>query len=161
MKRWLPFPLLSLLLWLMWVLLNGFTVGQALLGLGLAVLLPWLTASFRPDVPPVRRPLRLLAYLGLVLWDILVANLAVARVILGPVRRLRPVFVELPLELDNDFAITLLASTISLTPGTVSADISADRRTLLVHGLDVADPDALVREIRERYQRRLKEIFQC
>ena len=159
--RVLPFPILSLVLWVIWLLLSGFTVGQALLGLLLAVLLPLVTVSFWPDVPHVRRPGLLLRFLTMLLWDILVANLSVARRILGPTRRLRPAFVEVPLDLNNDFAIALLTSTVSLTPGTVSADLSADRRTLLVHGLDVDDPEALVALIRRRYERPLKEIFQC
>ena len=76
-------------------------------------------------------------------------------------RRLRPGFVELPLDLTDEFAITLLASTISLTPGTVSADVSEDRRTLLIHALDVDDQDAMIRQIKQRYERPLKEIFEC
>ena len=96
-----------------------------------------------------------------VLYDIVVANVSVAIKVLGPLRSLRPGFVELPLELEDDFAIALLASTISLTPGTVSADVSPDRRTLLVHALDVDDAAALVAEIKQRYERPLKEIFEC
>lgn len=161
LKRILPFPVLSVLLWLTWLLLSGVSTGQVLLGLGLAVLLPLATVPFWPDVPRVRRPDRLLAFLAVLLWDILVANLAVAVRILGPARRLRPAFVAMPLDLNNDFAIALLTSTVSLTPGTVSADVSKDRRTLLIHGLDVDDPDALIAQIRHRYEKPLKEIFQC
>ena len=157
----LPFPVLSLVMWLIWLLLSGFSVGQAVLGLVLAVLVPVATVPFWPDVPRVRRPGLLLRFLAMLLWDILVANLSAARRILGPIRHLRPAFVEVPLSLDNDFAITVLASTVSLTPGTVSADLSADRRTLLVHGLDVDDPDALVALIQRRYEQPIKEIFQC
>ena len=93
--------------------------------------------------------------------DILVANMAVAKLILGKPERLRPAFVEVPLDTDNEFVITVLASVVSLTPGTVSADISADRRTLLVHGLDVEDRAALVASIKQRYEAPLKEIFGC
>lgn len=160
-RQCVPFPVLSLLLWLSWLLLNGFQAGQALLGLVLAVWLPLLTARFWPDAPRVRRPGRLLCHVAVLLWDILVANLVVARCILVAPRRLRPAFVTVPLELRDDFAIVLLACSVSLTPGTVSADISEDRRTLLVHALDVDDPQALVALIRRRYERPLKEIFQC
>lgn len=161
MKRILPFPVLSLLLWLTWLLLNGFSTGQALLGLVLAVLLPLATVPFWPDVPRVRHLGRALVFMAVLLWDILVANLAVATLILGPPRRLRPAFVEMPLALENDFVIALLASTVSLTPGTLSADVSEDRRTLLIHGLDVDDSRALVARIQRRYEQPLKEIFQC
>jgi len=74
---------------------------------------------------------------------------------------LRPAFVEVPLDIKDDFAITLLTSTVSLTPGTVSADISADASRMLVHALHVEDEAVLVDQIKQRYERRLKEIFEC
>jgi len=90
-----------------------------------------------------------------------VANLVVARLILGPVRRLRPAFIRLPLDLNNEFAIVLFTHSLSLTPGTVSADLSADRRFLLIHALDVEDEAQLVARIKQRYEAPLKEIFPC
>jgi multicomponent K+:H+ antiporter subunit E len=95
------------------------------------------------------------------LWDIVVANLVVARLILGPTRNLRPAFIRLPLDLCSEFAIVVLANTISLTPGTVSADLSLDRRTLLIHALDVEDEAKTIAHIKYRYERPLKEIFEC
>ena len=127
----------------------------------LAVVLPLGTQSFWPNVPRLRNFPKLVRFVLVVHWDILTANMAVAVLILGPPRRLRPGFVELPLDLTDEFAITLLASTISLTPGTVSADVSEDRRTLLIHALDVDDQDAMIRQIKQRYERPLKEIFEC
>ena len=118
-------------------------------------------AAVLANVPRIRNLPRLLGFVVVVLYDIVVANVSVAIKVLGPLRSIRPGFVELPLELEDDFAIALLASTISLTPGTVSADVSPDRRTLLIHGLDVDDAAALVAEIKQRYERPLKEIFEC
>ncbi|HCQ57063.1 MAG TPA: Na+/H+ antiporter subunit E, partial [Sulfitobacter sp.] len=63
------------------------------------------------------------------------------------------------LDLKEPEAITILAGTITLTPGTVSADLSDNGRYLLVHALDATDPDAVRDEIKDRYERRLKEIF--
>ncbi|MBF5058074.1 monovalent cation/H+ antiporter subunit E [Alcanivorax sp. 521-1] len=161
MSRLLPFPMLSLLLWLSWLLLNGFSWGHGLLGLVLAVVLPLGTRPFWPNVPRLRDFPKLVRFVLVVHWDIITANVVVARLILGSPRKLRPAFVELPLELTDDFAITLLASTISLTPGTVSADVSEDRRTLLIHALDMDDEAELVAQIKQRYERPLKEIFEC
>ena len=161
LDRVLPFPSLSLILWLAWMLLSGFTAGHALLGAVLAVLLPLTTRPFWPNVPRIRNLPRMFGFVVVVLYDIIVANVSVAIKVLGPLKSLRPGFVEFPIELDDDFAIALLASTISLTPGTVSADVSQDRQTLLIHALDVDDPDALVAEIKQRYERSLKEIFEC
>lgn len=161
MKRWLHFPLLSLCLWLIWMALTSFSWGQALLGLVLAVLLPLATRSFWTEVPRVRSLRKLLVFTARVLWDIVVANVEVAILILGPARRLRPGFIELPIELNDEFAIAVLMSTISLTPGTVSVAISEDRRTVLVHAMDVDDPATRVADIKARYERALKEIFEC
>lgn len=162
MRRYWPSPILSLMLWLLWLLLNNdFSLAQALLGLLFAWLVPLLTRPFWLSRPTVRRPGKLLVFLLLVHRDIVVANIAVARLILGSPSHLKPAFVEVPLDLDNELLITVLASIVSLTPGTVSADISADHRTLLVHGLDVDDPETLVATIKQRYEAPLKEIFGC
>jgi multicomponent K+:H+ antiporter subunit E len=74
---------------------------------------------------------------------------------------LRPAFVEIPMLLEDELALTMLASIISLTPGTVSADLSDDRKTLLVHGLDVDDEATLVAQIKLRYEAPLLEVFAC
>ena len=161
MKRLLPYPSLTLVLWLTWLLLNGFSVGHALLGLNLAVVLPLGIRPFWPQVPLVRDRMGLLRFVLRVAKDILLANLAVALKVLGPVKDLQPGFVEVPLDLRDSFAITVLTSTVSLTPGTVSADVSEDRTRLLVHALHVEDPEALVAEIKQRYEGPIKEIFEC
>ena len=91
MKRWLPQPLTSCCLWLVWLLLaQSLTPGHLLLGGLLALGLPLFTVRFWPDRPRLRRPLRILIYILVLLWDITVANLYVARLILGPTRKLRP-----------------------------------------------------------------------
>lgn len=161
-RRILPHPLLSGVLLLSWLLLvNDFSLGHWLLGAFLALALPLLCRNLLLSTPRIRRPGLLLRFIALVLYDIVVANLQVARLVLGPKARLQPGFVEIPLELTDDLAITILASVITLTPGTVSADLSDDRRTLLVHGLDVPDPQALAADIKARYEAPLKEVFEC
>lgn len=162
MKRLFPQPLFSLCLWLIWLLLNNSAApGQALLGAMLAVAIPLFTVRFWPHRPRLHRPWQLANYLAVLLWDITVANLVVARLILGPIGRLRPAFITLPLDLCDDFAIVVLTNTISLTPGTVSADLSIDRRSLLIHVLDVEDEAQLIAHIKYRYERPLQEIFKC
>lgn len=161
-RRVLPHPLLSAILLFAWLLLvNDFSLGHWLLGAFLGLTIPLLCRNLLLSAPRIRRPGLLLRFLGLVLYDIVLANLQVARLVLGPRSRLQPGFVEIPLELTDDLAITILASVITLTPGTVSADLSDDRRTLLVHGLDVPDPQALAADIKVRYEAPLKEVFEC
>jgi multicomponent K+:H+ antiporter subunit E len=161
-RPWLPHPHLSLLLLLIWLLLvNSLAPGQIVLGAVLAILVPIFTHDFWTERPKRVRLLPLLRYALVVVGDIVMANLQVARLILGPSSQLRPAFVRYPLALESEFAITLLASTISLTPGTVTADVDADGTALLIHALDVGDEAALLRHIRERYEMPLKEIFEC
>jgi multicomponent K+:H+ antiporter subunit E len=161
MRRLLPHPLLTPILAAVWLLLNNsLAPGHVLLGLLLGWAIPWFTLRFWPERVCLRRPLTLLRFVAVVLYDIVVANLAVARRILGSPDRLRPAFVAVPLALESDLAISLLANTICLTPGTVSARLSPDRRSLLVHGLHVPDATELVATIKARYEAPLKEVFE-
>lgn len=162
MTRWLPHPILTPGLVVVWLLLNNsFSFGTLLAGVLLGWAIPVFTLAFWPDRVRIRKPFVLLRFAGIVLFDILVANLRVARLILAGPRRLRPVFVVVPLALQDDLAISLLANTICLTPGTVSACLAPDRTHLLVHALDVADPQNLVRTIKARYETPLAEVFAC
>lgn len=162
MRRWLPHPILTPSLALLWLLLvNSATPGQIALGLVLGWAIPFFTSRFWPERVQIRKPLTLLRFVGMVLLDIVMANLVVARLILGKPQSLRPAFVAVPLNLQSDLAISLLASTITLTPGTMSALLSADRKTLLVHALDVDDSAALVASIKQRYEQPLKEVFEA
>jgi multicomponent K+:H+ antiporter subunit E len=160
MSRLLPHPGLSVLLVVMWmVMVNDLTFGTLFLGLVFGVLVPIFTAPWWPGRPAVRF-LPALAYLGIVLRDIVVANFEVAAIILfKPNRDLRPAWLTIPLDLTSPEAITVFAGTISLTPGTVSADVSACGRFLLVHALHAPDPAVEVAKVKARYEARLKEIF--
>ncbi|MEK0082143.1 Na+/H+ antiporter subunit E [Benzoatithermus flavus] len=159
--RLLPHPALSLTLALVWVaLVNEIGPGSLVTGLVLGLVVPLVTQPFWPDRPRLRRPHRVLEYVLVAVLDIVAANLQVARLVLF--RRnasLRSTYVTVPLALRSPEAITVLAATITLTPGTLSAELSADGRSLLVHALDVPDPDALVAGIKTRYEARLLEIF--
>lgn len=105
------------------------------------------------------RLVRLPGFLLFFLREIVIANLRVAMAVLAPRGRLRPAIVAIPLTIDRDAEIALLANLITLTPGTLSLDLSPDRRTLYVHGMDVPSPDVLRREIREGFERRILEVF--
>ncbi len=160
-QRWLPHPLLTILLVLLWLALTNFYsfanwVGAFFLGM----LIPIYTTEFWPGRPKIRSPLKALVFGTIVIWDVLVANVQVAYLILfRPASKLRTRWVTVPLDLNSPEAITVLAGTITLTPGTVSSDLSADNRAILVHCLDVADEQELVRTIKARYEKRLQAIF--
>lgn len=162
MRRVLPHPLLSGFLLLLWLMINNSSApGHVLLGAFLGVALPLYTSRFWPEPAPVHRLGLAFRFAGLVLWDILVANFTVALVVLGPEDAVRPGFVRVPLDVEGDIAKTVLASVVSLTPGTVSADFDDEHRCLLVHALIVEDAQALALQIKSRYEAPIKEIFAC
>lgn len=160
MNRLLPHPGLSVLLVVMWmVMVNDLTFGTLFLGLVVGIGVPLFTAPWWPGRPRVRF-LPAIAYLGLVLWDILIANVEVAVIIVfKPNRDLRPAWLVIPLALKTPEAITVFAGTISLTPGTVSSDVSACGNYLLVHALHAPEPESEIDRIRQRYEAPLLRIF--
>jgi multicomponent K+:H+ antiporter subunit E len=161
-SRLIPHPVLSLVLVVVWLLLvNDVSPRMILLGVIFGLAIPPFTYPFWPDRPRICRPFALARFLPIFLWDVVVANIYVAWLILNWTRTLRPTWIVIPLDVTEPHAITTLANVISLTPGTVSSEIGPGRRTLLVHVLDTDDPDALVRHIKSRYEARLKEIFEC
>lgn len=163
LKRLFPHPWLSLVLLGIWLLLvNEVSAGQLLLG----ALLGWIIALMigqrlwlRPMA--LRRPDLMVRLAGRVLFDIVQANLEVAVLVLGPVRRMQPAFIQVPLDLEHEMALTALISIVSLSPGTLCAELSDDRRMLLIHVLHLQDEAALVGTIKSRYEAPLKEIFVC
>ncbi len=162
MQRLLPQPVMSLLIFGLWLILaEAPGVGQVLIALSLAMGLPLATRSFWPDPPRLRAVRAGLRLLALVLADIVTANIEVARQVVGPIGRLRPQFLEVPLGIEDPFVATILGSIISLTPGTVSVEVDRERDLLLVHALHVEDAEAAVARIKARYEAPLKEVFGC
>lgn len=160
MKRWLPAPLLSLAVFCTWLLLSAsLEPAHLLMAAVLAVLLPRLGERLREDHPRARRPLVAAKLALVVLWDIVLSNLEVARRILGRESAIRPGFVWVPLALHNPYGIAALAGIITMTPGTLSAELSPDRRHLLVHCFHLDDAAATIAQIKRRYEAPLLEIF--
>jgi multicomponent Na+:H+ antiporter subunit E len=130
----------------------GFSLGLAWL------LLRWARPLGGEGLRRVRLA-RLPGFLGFLLKEIVVANLKVAAAVLAPAGRLRPAIVAVPLTLDRDAEIALLANLITLTPGTLSLDVSPDRRTLYVHAMATAGPEELRREIQQGFERQILTVF--
>lgn len=162
LKKFLPHPHLTLLLTVVWLLLaNAYTINSLVFGLLMGLVIPWITAPYWPDRPVIRNFPGIVEYIAIVMWDIIKSNIAVAKIVLFvPNDKLQPAWVTVPLDLHEPEAITVLAGTITMTPGTLTAELSADGHSLLVHCLHAPDPDGVRDEIKERYERRLKEIFE-
>jgi len=162
LRKILPHPFLTLTLIVVWqMLVNKLTLGNLLLGTILGLIIPVITSPYWPNSPRLTSVPRIIGYVLLVIWDIIVANVQVAYIVLFKANaNIKPAWISIPLDLRTPEAITVLAGTITMTPGTVSSDLSADGRSLLVHCLDAPDPDAVRDDIKSRYERRLKEIFE-
>ncbi len=161
MNKIIPHPILTVSLIIVWLLLNNtIAPGHIVLGTILAILIPWFTASFWEERVCAKNPLVFLKFVGVVLYDIVIANLTVARQVLGSNSDLKPTLFKLPIQLEHPLGISILASTISLTPGTVSCDLSEDKTYLIIHGLSVENVDEEIETILQRYEKPLLEVFQ-
>jgi multicomponent K+:H+ antiporter subunit E len=160
MRRVVPAPLLSVALFVLWLLLSqSLGAGTVLLGVVLALLAPALTAPLRPSPVHVRRPIVAVRLLARVVADSLRANVAVAAVIVRG-RSARSGFVRVPLEVRDANALAVLAAIVAATPGTAWAELSFDRSVLLIHVLSIDDEAKIVAAIKRRYERPLMEIFE-
>ena len=162
MKRWLPAPLLSAALCVLWLLLSqSFDLGQVLLGAALGIVMPVLMAPLRPPAGPLRHPLVLVRLVLRVGGGVVLSALAVGRGVLRAGRRPpRGRFVVVPLELRNAHALTALAMITTVVPGTVWSELAPDRSALLLHVFDVEDEAAFIADFKCRYEQLLQEIFE-
>jgi multicomponent K+:H+ antiporter subunit E len=160
MNKIIPHPILSIALLISWLLLNNtIAAGHIVLGAILSILIPWFTASFWQEKVCASNPIIFLKFVLVVLYDIIVANITVAKQVLSPNEKLKPTFFKLPIKIERPLGISVLASTISLTPGTVSCDLSEDRSYLLIHGLSVENVEKEIELIQQRYEKPLLEVF--
>lgn len=156
----LPFPLLSLSLTLMWLLLNGFTLGHFVLGFFVSVVAGWGLASLRPERPRLKKWYLLPKLFFVVFVDIVRSNLAVARLILSGKRRPHTSgFLLLSLEVKNPFSLAILAVIVTATPGSAWLEYNSRDGTVLIHVLDLVDEQAWAITIKQRYENLLLEIF--
>jgi len=162
LRRLFPHPYLTLLLIITWMLLvNHLKLGSLVLAVILGTIIPLMTAPYWPDRPALRNPLAIIGYVLIVMYDIVKSNVIVAAIVLlKPNSQLKPAWITVPLDLRTPEAITVLAGTITMTPGTVTADMSGDGRALLIHCLHAPNPDEVRDEIKSRYEARLMRIFE-
>jgi multicomponent K+:H+ antiporter subunit E len=159
--RLFPAPTLSVVLFISWLLLAGSpSAGHFALAAVLAVGIPWWTERLGADRIRIGSWGAATRLAVIVLYDIVASAVTVARQILGPEERIRPGFVWVPLAIRDAYGTASLASIITMTPGTLSVDLSQDRRHLLVHALHVDDPAELIASIKSRYEQPLMAIFE-
>ncbi len=157
---WFAHPALSLLLAAVWLLLRQSVAPADLITAAvLGLVVPKVTHRFLGPAARPRGLATIVRFVGTVLWDIVVSNVTVARIVLSPVSDPKPAWVRVPLDTRHPTAITLLATIITMTPGTVSSIVDDEAGEILVHALDCDDPPAMAAQIKQRYERPLMEIF--
>ncbi len=159
-NAWAAHVALSLLLAVVWLLLRqSLALVDLIWAVVLGLVVPRLVFDF---IGPAARPrglLRIVQFAAIVLWDIVVSNVAVARIVLNPWSKPRPAWVPVHLDTHHPTAVTLLATVITTTPGTVSCVVDDQNWVIHVHALDCHDPAEMAAQIKARYERPLMEIF--
>lgn len=143
-----------------WAMATG-ELNPAGLGKGfvLGYLALWLCRPLLPESGYFRKPFQFVRFALFFLWELLLANLRVAYDVVTPKLYMRPSILAIPLDARTDEEITLLAGLITLTPGTLSMEVSADRRTLFIHAMFVEDAEEFRRELKNGFERRLLEVL--
>jgi multicomponent K+:H+ antiporter subunit E len=160
-RRWLPYPILSLLLLLIWLLFNqSVAPGTIAAGVVFAVLLAQVFRWLRPPKARVRHYPLLGRLFVRVVFDIVRSNIAVARLILRRDSRAKSGFVAIPLTLTDHYGLAVLACIITSTPGTIWVSHDSAASILLIHVLDLVDEQGWIDSIKRRYEQPLLEIFQ-
>lgn len=157
----------NILLAVAWAALRGeFSPANLLLGFGLgyAVIsfarraVGW-TPYFKGSSKYIFKIHKAIGFAGFFLWELFLANLTVAMDVLTPGYRMRPGVIAVPLDAETDAEITLLANLITLTPGTLSLDVSTDRKVLYIHVMNAHNVEAFRREIKQGFERRVLELL--
>ncbi|EIM40325.1 pH adaptation potassium efflux system E transmembrane protein [Acinetobacter sp. HA] len=155
----LPHPFVSVLVALSWLMLaHSVSAGNLLMALVLALLIPKLIQPFITRTPDINWTAASRLFF-VVVWDIMISNILVAKLVLGPTDRMQPKWFRVPLETQHEQVNSILAMIITTTPGTVTAGIDQDRGDILVHALSTDDEAAEIEVIKQRYERPLIEIF--
>ncbi len=150
----------NLLLALIWTMLTGdMSFGNLMIGLLLGYLILLFQKASSHQGRYARKVSALLRFAGFSIYELLSSSIRVAHDVLTPTLHARPGIIAIPLEVESDIEITTLANIITLTPGTVTLDISEDHKVLYVHAMFADDPERVRREIKDGLERRLLEIM--
>jgi multicomponent K+:H+ antiporter subunit E len=156
---WFAHPVLSILLGVSWLALSHSLAPVHLLSAVLiALIVPRLLRPFLADASGLAWP-AVPGLVAIVIWDIIVSNVVVAKLVLGPLKSMSPGWIPVPLESSHHRVNALFASIITTTPGTVSTVIDEERRVIWVHALNCDDAAAMAADMKSRYEAPLLTIF--
>lgn len=150
----------NVLLALAWGVLTGqFTPVNLAFGFVLGYVMLWIAQRAEKPRDYFTKVVRVLRFIVFFLWEMVKANLQVAYHVIAPRHKMRPGVIAVPLDVRTDIEVTLLANLITLTPGTLSLDVSADRRVMYIHSMTLGDrADEFRRQIKEGFERRVLEV---
>ncbi|MEW6760181.1 MAG: Na+/H+ antiporter subunit E [Pseudomonadota bacterium] len=163
MTPWLPWPVVSLLLCALWLLLNqAIDPANLLFGALLGIAVPLLTRRLQPlGYPRLRKPLVFLRLIGMAAVEIVRSCFNVCQIILfRDYRTVRAEFMRIPLRLRDPYGLAMLSCLINMTPGTVWVELLPDTHELSLHVFDLHDQQWWIDTIKDRYERPLIEIFE-
>jgi len=160
-RRILPYPPLSLLLLLLWLMLNqSLSPGHLILGFILAVLAPLMFARLDPPILRAQRPRAMVQLAAVVFVELVRSNIAVARIVLGAKQKGAAGFARIPLHMRSPYGLAMLAIILTATPGTIWVHYNPMSGVLVLHVLDLIDEQDWARIVKQRYERLLMEIFE-
>lgn len=162
MSRIIPYPVLTALLVLMWILLTSFSLGHFLLGSAIALGSGRAMAALQPETPRIRNPRVIIRLLWVFFRDIVSSNITVTRQILTEGRNStrKSAFIEIPLTLRSQSALAVLAIILTATPGTAWIEYLSESGTLILHVFDASDTEYYIAAVRDTYEPMLQEIFE-
>lgn len=143
-------------------LTGDFSAGNFLLGFVISSLALWISHPGGESVPLIfylKKIILWTKFLGFFLVELILASLRVAYDVLTPRHHMRPAVLGIPLDLEGDLEITFFANIITLTPGTLSLDVSSDRKTLYIHAMYIDDVQQFKQNLKNRLERRIMELL--
>ena len=153
--------LLNILLALGWMALGGeFNAENFVVGYILGFSFLWLGGYTTHRSRYTTKVAQIIRFALFFLWELTVANLRVAFTVISPKKDMHPGVVAIPLDIQSSAEIALLANLITLTPGTLSLDVSTDQKTLYVHAMHVYDIEDFRQGIKNGFEKRVREVFQ-
>lgn len=151
--------LINILLAIAWMLLTGNMSFENLIeGFIFGYIILWFLRYLPESSSYVMRVPRLIKFLAFFIYELIVANLRIAYDVVTPKHRMKPAIIAIPLTVTKDFEILLLANLISLTPGSLSLDVSSDKKFLYVHSMYVSNPEKVIKEIKEGFENKIIEL---
>lgn len=145
---------------IIWVALTGnFAFSNYIFGFVLSFFILWIISKENKESNYFTLVPKIIGFVFYFLYELVKANLQVAYEVSTPYLKMKPGIVMVPLDIQSDIGITLLANMISLTPGTLSLDVSNDKKVLFVHAMYVTDKDEFIRGIKNGFEKRLLDIL--